>query len=132
MAILSALKTMADRMIAQEGQSCTVCFVEQNEDDYDPTVGDATPTVTAVASKMIALDFALVSNGLRTYNNQLVEMEDKECYLSHAAGFPRVPSPAGDYIVDAQGNKWRIAVVKQNNPTGVPSAEIMYKLLCKK
>ena len=132
MAILSALKTMADRMIAQEGQSVTVYFVTKNDEDYDPTVGDTTPTITSVASNAIFLDFALVSNGAMTKAGTLVEASDREVYLSHAATFPRAPAPTGDYIIDSQGDKWRIAVVKTNNPTGVPSAEIMYKLLCKK
>lgn len=130
MAILSALKAMADRVIASEGQQVAVYFVTKNDEDYDPTVGDTTPTITSVASNAIFLDLGLISNGMMTKAGTLVEMEDKECYLSHAAGFPRTPSPTGDYIVDANGDKWRIAVVKQNNPSG--SLEIMYKLLCKK
>lgn len=133
MSRLSALKTMADRVLAREGQDVTVYFVDTTSTDYDP--GSLLPppapiAPTAVASKAVFLDFALLSNGAMVGNNTLIEKGDNEVYLQHATGFPRAVSPSGDYIIDNKGTKWRVVLVKSNNPSG--SLEIMYKLMVRR
>lgn len=117
MGVLNSLKAMADRMIAQEGQSVTVGFLGQSG-TYDPTTGKNTPTATvSIPSKAVFLDYALESYSLTNNKGTLIEKDDKEVYLSHQTGFPRKPSPT-DTLTDASGVKWRIITVKEDNPSG--------------
>lgn len=117
MGVLNSLKAIADRMIAQEGQSVTVGFLGQSG-TYDPTTGKNTPAATvSITSKAVFLDYALESYSLTNSKGTLIEKDDKEVYLSHQTGFPRKPSPT-DTIIDASGVKWRIITVKEDNPSG--------------
>ena len=128
MAMLTALQYMAQRLIAQEGQDCTVYLVDMGEGNYDPVTGTNTQAApTKVDTKAVFLN---VQAGRTMFVNTLIEKEDKEVYLSSAATFARKPNAVGDYITDASGTKWRIVVVRDNNPTG--SAEIMYDLLVRR
>lgn len=128
MAMLSALQYMAQRMIDQEGQSCVVSFVDMGDDNYDPATGTNTAaTPTEVTTKAVFLN---VQAGRTMFVNTLIEKEDQEVYLSTAVAFPRKPNGVGDYITDANGTKWRILVVRDNNPSG--SANIMYDMLVRR
>ncbi len=116
MAILDALKKMADKMIVREGSPVTVYFIGQSG-TYDPTTGKNTPSVTlSVLSYACFLDYALESYSLTTAKGSLIERDDKEVYLKWESTYPRKPAPT-DYIVDKDGVKWRIITVKEDNPS---------------
>ena len=127
MGVLNNLKAMADKMIAAEGQAVVVYFVNNTGNSYDPSTGTNTSdSPIGINSRAVLLNYALESTGKTTYNNSLIEKDDRECYLSWKADFPRDPSPASDYLVDSSGTQWAIVTVKHNNPSG--SCEIMYNL----
>jgi len=131
MGVLNSLKAMADRMIAAEGQSVNVYFVDQDNGGYDPDLSTSVNSApVVVATKAVLLNFALESTGSTTYNGILVEKDDRECYLSWKSTFPRDPDALGDYLIDSANTKWRIMTMKHNNPSG--STEIMYNLLLRR
>lgn len=131
----SNLAKMAASILSREGQTSTLYLVDTDASDYDPTTGLNTPsTPTSYSVKTIFLDFAILANGKQTTKGDLIEKDDKQVYLSATSNtgtsFARKPSPAGDYIVDVNGKKWRIMLVKEYNVDGVNT--IMYDLLVRK
>ena len=131
MALLDKIAAMTQKFLNREGQTVTVYFVDNSVDDYNPSTGTNTPsTDTSVVTKAVLLPFLFETRGDTTYSGTLIEKEDRECYLSTKVAFPRQPNGAGDYLIDAEGTKWRILVSKPHNPSGV--LEIMYKLLLRR
>lgn len=129
MAISTGLTKMSRAMIRREGQPVSMGFVQDGA--YDPSSGtNATPEDVTVLTWAVILESKYESRGDTTYFGTLVEKDDKECYLSSEVAFPRHPNASGDYLIDAGGNKWRIIVSKQDNPSG--SAVIKYNLLLRR
>ena len=131
MAMLSNIAKMTQRFLAREGQTVVVSFVDNEASDYNPDTGTNTPSIPInITTKAIFLPFLFETRGDTTYSGTLIEAEDREVYLSTAVAFPRQPNGAGDYLTEANGDKWRILVSKPHNPSG--AVELMYKLLVRK
>ena len=125
------ISTAVVQMLTQEGQSCTVYFQDEDTGDYDPATGTNTPAApTAVATKVARFPLAYESKGGSAYFGTLIEQGDYEAYLMPNAAYPREPDPTGDYLVEADGTKWRIIVSKAYNPSG--SCVLMHKLLLRR
>lgn len=121
-------RAAVEQMLTKEGQSCTVYFLDEGSSDYDPATGTNTPAApTAVASKMARFPLQYESKGDSVYYGTTIEQNDYEAYLMPVSTFPRDPDPTGDYIVEADGTKWRIIVAKADNPSG--ALVLRYKLL---
>jgi hypothetical protein len=121
---------MAARILAQEGQTVSVYFTDEAA-TYNPNTGTSTGAAPVVVlTKAAFLDLIQLEKGDTSYPRALLEQSNKECYLTPAPTFPRIPNAIGDYIIDSAGIKWRINYVKSNNPSG--AKEIMFKLLLKR
>lgn len=131
MPLTSSLKPMASRVIAREGRPVSVYFQDTDVGDYDPATGTNVPSApTVVATTAVFLDFAILSSGTQAKYGTLIEASDKEVYLSAAVAFPREPNANGDYLVDNEGVKWRIVLVKKYAPAN-PDV-IMYNILVRR
>jgi hypothetical protein len=131
---LDQLAVMAQRLLAQEGSTSTLYFVDEDGGGYDPDTGTSTNSAAVAAScKTIFLDLIQMDRGDGSYSKELLEKSDKEVYLSPqpvTGTYPRSPNAIGDYLVDSEGVKWRVTFVKTYNPSG--ANVILYKLLVKR
>lgn len=125
------IATAVAGMLTSEGQSCTVYFQDKEAGDYDPATGTNVPSApVGVVSSCTRWPLQYESKGDSSYYGTTVEQHDYECYLKPSASFPREPDPTGDYLVEADGTKWRIIVSKAINPSG--ACVLMHKLLLRR
>lgn len=126
----SSLSGMAQRVISREGVTVSLYQLD-NITNYDPSTGlntTSTPVLTQI--KAAFLDYPSLSYGLMTRNGNLIEVNDKQVYMSpldiNGNALTKKLSSGGDYVIDPSGKKWRIVNVKEYNLTG--SCPIMYEL----
>jgi hypothetical protein len=125
---------MSARLIATEGSTSTLYFVDEDGSGYNPDTGTSTNSATVASiCKTVFLDLIQLDRGDGSYSKELLEKSDKEVYLSPkpvTGTYPRHPNAIGDYLVDAAGLKWHVTFVKSYNPSG--ANVILYKLLVKR
>lgn len=84
--------------------------------EYDPSIGEVVSTPQEIAVQAIVMDLTLRSNGLADKAGTLISAGDKEAHIlpNHDMPFNIVP----DDILVVAGTSYKVATVKETNPTG--------------
>ena len=124
--LTQALKMATQQVMNVAANAVEVVFVTKGT--YVP--GQATTnTESKITGRGAWLD---VQDGWSdsTYSGTLIVKGDKHLYLEPSASFPREPKVDTDFVIDAQGVKWKIVGKRDNDPSaGDP---ICYFLLMRK
>lgn len=113
----------ADELLREYGKPLVLRRVTPGA--YDPSSGTAAETTLDFPGTGTLFNFALQSAGQAFAGATLIEIGDKQCYLSPAG----VPLPtAGDLLVDG-ADVWQVKNVKAINPAGAP---VLYELQLRK
>lgn len=122
-AFYDEMAATADELLREYGKPLVLRRVTPGT--YDPSSGSAWQTTVDYAGVGTLFDFALQSAGQAFAGATLIEIGDKQCYLSPAG----VPLPtAGDLLVEGV-DVWQVKNVKAVNPAGTP---VLYELLLRK
>ncbi|MGE8367003.1 hypothetical protein [Cupriavidus sp.] len=113
----------ADELLREYGKPLVLRQVATGT--YDPATSTAPATQVDFPGTGTLFDFALQSAGQAFSGSTLIEVGDKQCYLSPVG----VPLPtAGDLLVDGT-DVWQVKNVKAINPAGTP---VLYELQLRK
>lgn len=131
MSFASNMLPMVLRRLRSEGSTMSLHFQDMNG-TYDPETGTNTTVADVVIPvSVVKLDIGNFQQSLMTKAGTTIEANTKEFYMTPCGtsneAFPRSPSPASDYLIDASGTRWGIKSIVEYNPTG--SAAIMYDML---
>lgn len=119
-------------MMQDFGTICQLVYQDDSTAVYDPNTGAlAGPTITNYPCNAIFLDYTLQRYGLMDQQGTLVTSGDKQCFLqpiNKADSTKTMPKiqPNKDRILSPEGHLYKIASLKQVNPT--MTNNILYEL----
>ena len=131
MPLANNMTKMAIKILSREGSTMSLHFQDM-AGTYDPETGtNTTNSDVVIPVKVVQLDYDNVGQQLTTKTGITIESNSKQFYISPQGTslevFPRSPSPASDFLIDAEGNHWGIKAVKAYKPDGINA--IMYDCL---